>query len=236
MTCPGLPGRVQAMRRGEVGERLRELVGTVLPGDPLPSERDLSVRLGTSRPTVRLALDELTREGLLVRRHGRGTFRALRKISQEVPSTADLPPAEGDWQSELLEYAVTKADDDLVGAVVRALRLRIVDGSPMALEEIRVPLAVAPLLTEADFVGGSLYQRLRERHGVVPAEAVQTTEPTLTTAAQSRLLAVPVGSPALLFERTTRDATGRVIEQARSVYRGDRYRITQHLRLGPASG
>ncbi|MBL7252924.1 GntR family transcriptional regulator [Paractinoplanes lichenicola] len=219
------------MRRTEVRERLREIVGTVTPGEPLPSERDLSVRLGTSRPTLRIAIEELTREGLLVRRHGRGTFRNLRKISQEVPSSADLPPAEGDWQSELLEYAVTTPD-----AMVRALRLRIVDGSPMALEEIRVPLAVAPGLTEADFTGDSLYQRLRDHHGVVPAEAVQTTEPTLTTPAQSRLLEVPPHSPALLFERTTRDAEGRVIEHARSVYRGDRYRITQHLRFGPESG
>ncbi|GAB2601797.1 GntR family transcriptional regulator [Paractinoplanes abujensis] len=219
------------MRRTEVRERLREIVGTVTPGEPLPSERDLSVQLGTSRPTLRIAIEELTREGLLVRRHGRGTFRNLRKISQEVPSSADLPPAEGDWRSELLEYAVTTPDD-----TIRALRLRIVDGAPMALEEIRVPLAVAPGLSEADFTSESLYQRLREVHGVFPAEAVQTTEPTLTTPAQSRLLEVPPHSPALLFERTTRDAAGRVIEHARSVYRGDRYRITQHLRFGPESG
>ncbi|WP_249998722.1 GntR family transcriptional regulator [Actinoplanes sp. M2I2] len=232
------------MRRGEVRERLRELVGTVTPGDALPSERDLSVRLGTSRPTVRVALDELTREGLLVRRHGRGTFRALRKISQEVPSTAELPPAEGEWLSELLEYDVTPAAGELGRLlqvspgheVIRALRLRVVDGAPMALEEIHVPRAVAPRLAAADFTGGSLYRRLRDHHGVVPAEAVQTTEPTLTTPAQSRLLAVPAHSPALLFERVTRDGEGRVIEHARSVYRGDRYRITQHLRFGPGSG
>ena len=115
------------------------------------------------------------------------------------------------------------------------LRRRVVDGIPMALEEIRVPRAVADL-RRSDFVDGSLYQRLRDDHGVVPASAVQTTEPTLITEAEARLLAVPADSPALLFERLTRDETGRVIEHARSVYRGDRYRITQHLRFGPASG
>ncbi|MBM2614968.1 GntR family transcriptional regulator [Actinoplanes sp. LDG1-06] len=217
------------MRRGEVRERLRELVGTVTPGDALPSERDLSVRLGTSRPTVRIAIEELTGEGLLVRRHGRGTFRALGKISQEVPSSADLPPAEGVWQSELLAYGVTEGD-------VCVQRLRRVDGIPMALEEIRVPVSVAPALSEKDFLEGTLYQRLREHHGVIPAEAVQTTEPTLLSADQSQLLGVEPHSPALLFERTTRDTQGRVIEHARSVYRGDRYRITQHLRFGPQSG
>jgi GntR family transcriptional regulator len=231
------------MRRGEVRERLRELIGTVTPGDALPSERDLSVRLGTSRPTIRIAIEELTGEGLLVRRHGRGTFRNLAKISQEVPSAADLPPADGDWQSELLEYELTTAGSRHAATLgvapaaelVRALRRRVVDGVPMALEEIRVPRAVADLRRQ-DFVAGSLYQRLRDDHGVVPASAVQTTEPTLVNATESRLLAVPADSPALLFERVTRDETGRVIEHARSVYRGDRYRITQHLRFGPASG
>ena len=65
---------------------------------------------------------------------------------------------------------------------------------------------------------------------------MQTTEPTVTDADEARLLGVPLYSPALLFERTTRDSGGRVIEFARSVYRGDRYRITSHLRLGPNSG
>jgi GntR family transcriptional regulator len=65
---------------------------------------------------------------------------------------------------------------------------------------------------------------------------VQTTEPTVTDAGEAQLLGVPLHSPALLFERTTRDRGGRVIEFTRSIYRGDRYRITTHLKLGPNSG
>jgi GntR family transcriptional regulator len=47
---------------------------------------------------------------------------------------------------------------------------------------------------------------------------------------------VPIYAPSLLFERTTRDGTGRVIEYARSIYRGDRYRITTHLTFDHTSG
>lgn len=46
------------------------------PGDYLPSERDLSERYGLSRTTVRLALQELERLGLVVRQRGRGTMCA----------------------------------------------------------------------------------------------------------------------------------------------------------------
>ena len=234
------------MRRAEVRDRLRELIDARAPGDPMPSERSLSELLRTSRPTVRAALDDLARTGLLVRQHGRGTFTSPHKISQEVPSASGqpIPPAEGDWTSEVLEFRTEPAGarlgrrlqvspaDDL--CYIR--RRRIVDGEPMAIEKIRLPAALVPGITAAEFVAGSLYRRLRERYGVNATDAVQTVEPTVTDAEESRLLGVPLHSPALLFERTTQDDRGQVVEYTRSIYRGDRYRITSRLRLGPDSG
>ena len=120
--------------------------------------------------------------------------------------------------------------------VLYVMRLRIVDGSPMAIEEIRIPAALVPGIGVESFTSGALYRRLRDTYGIDPTDAVQTTAPTVTDATEARLLDVPLYSPALLFERTTRDRTGRIIEFTRSVYRGDRYRITTHLKLGPNSG
>jgi GntR family transcriptional regulator len=228
------------MRRAEARDRLRELIDDGDPGEVLPSERDLSARLGVSRPTLRAALDELTRDGLVVRRHGRGTF-----ISQQVPGgDTPVPPADGDWDSEVLEFGVEAAGTRLAqrlrlspgDEVVRALRRRVVDGEPMALEEIRLPVAIVPGITAADFEAGSLYQRLRDVYRVRPADAVQTTEPAVTDPPESALLGVPLYSPALQFERVTRDDRGRTIELTRSLYRGDRYRLTHHLTFGPNSG
>ena len=234
------------MRRAEVRDRLRELIDARAPGDPLPSERSLSEHLGVSRPTIRAAIDDLARNGLLVRHHGRGTFTSPQKISQEVPAVSDqpVPPAEGDWISTVLEFRTEPAgarlgqrlqvspSDDLL----YVMRLRIVDGEPMALEEIRLPAALFPGMAAGDFVAGSIYRLMRDRYRVVPTDAVQTIEPTVTDASQARLLGVPPYSPSLHFERTTRDDAGRVVEFTRSVYRGDRYRITSHLKIGPNSG
>jgi GntR family transcriptional regulator len=48
--------------------------GTFQPGEQLPSESDLAAQLGISRPTLREALQHLERQGLIIRKHGVGTF------------------------------------------------------------------------------------------------------------------------------------------------------------------
>jgi GntR family transcriptional regulator len=62
----------------QVQEYLLDLMadGTYQPGEQLPSEVDLAAELGVSRPTLREALLHLEQEGLVVRRHGVGTFVA----------------------------------------------------------------------------------------------------------------------------------------------------------------
>lgn len=57
---------------------LKELLhsGNYMPGARLPSEHALSEQLGISRPTLREALHQLEEEGIIVRRHGVGTFVA----------------------------------------------------------------------------------------------------------------------------------------------------------------
>ena len=65
-----------------------DLIEQLGVGDAIPSERQLSTELGVSRLTVRAALDDLVREGLLVRRHGSGTFVSEPKIAQELTMTS----------------------------------------------------------------------------------------------------------------------------------------------------
>src|SRR6059036_3146116 len=61
---------------GQVVSFVRSLIeGKELrPGDRLPAERDLAVRIGVSRPTVRTGLHALAAMGCVRSRHGSGTY------------------------------------------------------------------------------------------------------------------------------------------------------------------
>jgi GntR family transcriptional regulator len=236
------------MKRAQVRDQLRDLINGRQPGEALPSERDLSEQLGVSRPTLRAAIEDLTRDGLLVRRQGRGTFTSPRKVLQELAPTAtgdfNVPPAAGDWRSRVVTFQLEPAGARLgrrmqlspADELVSVVRVRIVDDEPMAIERILLPAVLVPGIAPPDFESGSLYQLLRIRYEVVVTDAVQTTEPTVIDADESALLGVPLHAPALLFERTTKDSTGRIVEYTRSIYRGDRYRITTHLKFDHNSG
>ena len=60
--------------------RLREFIADLQAGDQLPSERVLCAEWGVARMTLRGAVEALVAEGLLVRRHGSGTYVAFRPV------------------------------------------------------------------------------------------------------------------------------------------------------------
>jgi GntR family transcriptional regulator len=231
---------VAATKQSETRERVLDLIDGLAVGDAIPSERQLSSDLGVSRLTVRAALDQLVREGLLVRRRGSGTFVSEPKIAQELTMTSftedmrrrGMVPA-----SRTLDLRIVPAGAHLgrllrvspSEAVVVITRLRLADRETMAIETLHVRESLIPGLTAADLEQRSFYELLEERYGVVIASGTQTIEPTVTNEDESAALGVPLHSPAFLFERTTQTRAGEVVEYVRSIYRGDRYRIVTEL-------
>ena len=75
-------------KQSETRDRVLDLIDALGVGEAIPSERQLSSDLSVSRLTVRAALDELVREGYLLRRRGAGTFVSEPKITQELTMTS----------------------------------------------------------------------------------------------------------------------------------------------------
>jgi GntR family transcriptional regulator len=70
----------------QIADQLRADIarGEFEPAGRLPSEAEMVARFDVSRVTVRLALDELEREGLIERRKGKGTFVAGKQVRYQV--------------------------------------------------------------------------------------------------------------------------------------------------------
>ncbi|PSL02516.1 GntR family transcriptional regulator [Haloactinopolyspora alba] len=223
-----------------IRDEILDLVAELGVGDALPPERALAPRFGVSRMTLRRAVEELVREGRLVRRQGAGTFVAGPKIAQGLAVSSfseDMRHRGAVPSSRTLDI-----DDVLAGAplgrrleispgeeVLRVVRLRLADDAPMAVETLHVPRSIAPGLDGEMLADGSFYELLQDVYGVAIASGVQTIEATVTDEVESDALEVPLHSPAFLFERISRDGDGRVVEFVRSVYRGDRYQFRVDL-------
>jgi GntR family transcriptional regulator len=87
-------------------------------------------------------------------------------------------------------------------------------------------------MTSADLEENSFYDLLASRYDLSIVGGSQTIEPTVTNEEESSALGVPLHSPALLFERVTRSASGDIVEFTSSTYRGDRYRLVTELGAG----
>ncbi|MDB4896812.1 MAG: GntR family transcriptional regulator [Firmicutes bacterium] len=227
----------------QIKTRLLELIenGQFKPGDQVPSERELTERFSVSRMTARQALTELESQGYLYRIQGKGTFVATPKLEQPLAGltsftedmrrrglapgarvlTAQEAPA-GKKAAKLLGIAET-------ATIFRLERLRLADGEPMALETSHIPVALCPGLLEADFRDQSLYRILAERCDTRLVKADQSLEAVPATAYDAEMLHVREGTPLLLMERVSRDASDKPVEFVRSLYRGDRYRFTTEL-------
>lgn len=211
------------------------------PADELlPTERALAQSFGVNRATVRRALAELESEGQLYRIQGAGTFTIgptiakslkLASFSEEVRDrgmrassvvlSAETRPA-GTQTARVLH--VSPAEE-----VVEVRRIRYADGEPMCIETSLLRSADAPGLLEEDLTG-SLYSLIETLYGVRIARAEQVVTATVTDAAESEYLAVPVLTPALRITRTSMDQRSRPIEHSMSLYRSDRYEIRMTIR------
>jgi GntR family transcriptional regulator len=214
--------------------------GRLQVGRQLPPERELGERFGVSRVTVRSALADLERRGLVDRHPGRGTFVATRRLGESagsLTSFTELGAQRGLVASARVLDARTvdasiedsEAFSVAPGADIYELtRVRLLDGMPISIDRTRVPLACLPPLDTLDFARDSLYAAL-DRVGHGPARADYLVYAVAATAEQAQHLDIAVGSPVLLARTVSCDASGKVVEQGEMAYRGDRYRFQASL-------
>ena len=157
--------------------------GVLQPGDTFENEVSLAERLDMSRPTVRRSIAELVTRGLLIRRRGVGTTVARAAVHRrnELSSHYEDPAANGQRPTTRVlrmdlrvfnKRAARELQLDSRKPLVYLERLRMVDGSPLALLKNWLPPEFGAIsVAELEFRG--LYELLRA-HGATPAVAHQS--------------------------------------------------------------
>jgi GntR family transcriptional regulator len=224
----------------QIREIIRKELDRMLDGEPVSTEADIERRFGVSRITVRRALEDLTSEGLLVRRPGKGTFVRKPKYTHELNAitswTEQIRAAGYEPSTEHIATEAIAPPEHVAGAlqlaegrVVLLKRLRLADAEPISLMVHYLPEKLVPGLAESGLHGESLYESLEERYGLIPAVATDTVQTREATMEEAGLLRTRPGEPMLFVTRVSYLEDGSPLEFVTVASRGDRYRYRVSL-------
>ncbi len=203
---------------GEIAE------GTLAPGARLPTEAQLATRFDVNRHTVRRALEELQRSGLVRVEQGRGSFVAEDSLDYEIAPRTRF----SEWirrhnkepSGTALALREIPADSTVAAAlgvrigakVVQLDRLGMADGRPVTLGSHYFAAARFPGLLARLGQGGTISEALADC-GLADYRR-QSTRVTarLPLPQEASLLRTPRNRPLLVTESINVDSDGRVTE------------------------
>ncbi|MGQ9458691.1 MAG: GntR family transcriptional regulator [Anaerolineae bacterium] len=196
-----------------VSEQIREAImnGDLAPGAQLPPETELVEMLGVSRGTLRESLRMLEEQGLIIRRHGKGTFVRARPILKNLSvnygitdmiSSAGYTPGTAylDLREETADPDTAKSLEIEPGSgVIVVERTRTADGQPVVFSVdvfpkslLRVSLESLQCLRER-----SIYEYFQTEWGLSIHHGVARLTPVAADRELAHRLSIREGSPLL---------------------------------------
>jgi GntR family transcriptional regulator len=213
-------------------------------GQKLPSERELCDYYNVSRITVRQALNELERAGLIKKYQGKGTYVSKTKLEQELLT---ITP----FRETLLAKGITPETrymgyKEIDNTYQLSTTLRIPIHDKIAKIEIlglgdNVPISfyTSYLSVQAGQMMDRMINHLIERNqpcttidaykeftDISIGSIYQTFEASLADKTSSRMLDIKIGSPVLKIKSIVCSKNEEPIESRVAIYRGDMYKFT----------
>jgi GntR family transcriptional regulator len=215
--------------------RARILDGTYAPHSQMPSEHELCALFDVSRITVRQALGDLQKEGLVFKLHGKGTFVSKPKAFQNVSSLQGFAEAMSSMGYEIVNqlrsFKIVKANRQVAarlnieeGAPVTEIhRVRLLNREPVSLELTWLPEAIGKRLANADLVTRDIFLILENDCNLSLGRADIAIDAILADDDIVDALRVEEGSAVLRIDRLTHDADGAPIDYEHLYFRGDAF-------------
>ncbi|WP_426515637.1 GntR family transcriptional regulator [Diaminobutyricibacter sp. McL0618] len=235
------------MKTPTITTRVSRELGTAInhgiyqPGTRLPGERLLAESMHVSRSTIRMALEDLERQGRVARSPQRGWFVPSPTVG-EPPSTlqsfTEMARQRGHHPTaQVLEATVRSATFDEAGSlgiapgaeILELVRLRGMNATPICVDRNLIPLSLSQPLLDRDLNDVSLYESLQTFCSVSIYRSAYSVQADAATAEMAGLLHIPQGSPVLVGTEIAYDRAGAAVLLGLNTYRGDAYRFHADL-------
>jgi GntR family transcriptional regulator len=228
----GVPLYIQI--RNLLKEQIR--LGEWQAEEPMPTEDQLVAHFGVSRTTVRQAMTDLAREGLVVRKAGRGTFarQPLMVLRMQQWHSLGVDIARRGLRSSRLTLRVEKLDAGAEIAhrasefaerdVLHLQQVRYADGVPVVVFDHFFPFELCAFLVDMPLDNPDFsLQRALSEHGIQLASAKGEISATVASDLEAKYLEVEPGTPLVEIATKSYGIDQRVIEYSKGVVRTDRY-------------
>ena len=206
----------------------------------MPSEAVLGKNFKVSRITVRQALSELQREGLIYKVNGKGSYVNRPKVHQSLQRLEGFGEAMSHLGFASSNRILRKQTVPVPAAVAPRLMLapgtpvcrivwvRILDDAPFCYEISYVPPDIGDLLPPEKLANRDMFSILEKDHGYRLGRAELSIEAVLANRSYARHLQIGVGSPCMRIERVTALESGMPFNFDYLVFKGDafQYRVS----------
>ena len=193
--------------------RKKILAGIYAEGSLLPSENELCAVHKITRPTVRQALDTLVKDGLIIKKQGKGSI--VRKPPQNIgilsiSGTATAigvrylktgilqKPIVKKWPEEF-PFELSRIEKE--AGCIYMERLRFVEDIPVFYDINHLPYLYIPRLTSRSFENKSLFEILRKNYGIEITGGEQKLKAVPSDLKIMDLLRLKANQPVLYMER-----------------------------------
>jgi len=212
------PGSLYARIRDE----LRSMIvnGTYQPHQRLPSESDLIKSYGVSRITVRQALGELEKEGLLFKVAGKGMFASKPKPFQSLTRLQGFAEAMSQQGHEIYNRVISfdflPAPKDIAvrlgvpegSSITEVRRVRHLNREPILFETLYVSSSIGERLIKEDLASRDIFLIEENDYGIPLGFADLAIDAVLADAQTAEFLQIAEASPILRVERLTHTEDG----------------------------
>ncbi len=223
-----------------LADLLRYEISDLIPHDPIPRERALAERFGTSRVTIRQALALLQDDGLIYTVHGSGSFVAPPRVVKQMQLhsfTQEMNQRGLKVSTKLISAQLIEDDENAIDDFIvisepsyRIERLRLGNLEPLSLEITYISQIVAPNLLEEDLTK-SLYHILETKYGQEVFSADEHLTPIIIDKSVAQVMNVPLGSAAIKIQRTGYNIRGEEVERSISIRQGSRWDFKYSIRI-----